>query len=59
MSKVPKEIYLERWPANANRCDTIHYEPVGYGDDLRGNTSTIHRYILAPKRKAKKGGKRG
>jgi hypothetical protein len=55
---LPKRIYVERW--DDEREDSIHYEPTGYGVDLRGNTSRIYVYqrvtqieLRAEKKKAK------
>jgi len=42
---APDRLYLEQWPAPANRDDRIFYEPTGYGDDGNGNTSTITVYV--------------
>ncbi len=50
---VPAKLYLEHWPEEAGRDDAIHYERVGYGDDMAGHTSTIYVYVRAD---TKKGG---
>lgn len=44
-TKVPERIWLERWPEEADRDDTIFYEQAGYGDNLRGHTSTVYVYV--------------
>lgn len=41
---LPRFLYVERWPEEAQRQDSVHYEPTGFGDDMRGNTSTITMY---------------
>lgn len=40
----PKRLYLEQWPIETWRDDHVHYEQVGYGDDMMGNTSRITVY---------------
>lgn len=55
--RLPEKIYLERWPEDANREDTIHYEPVGYGIAPSGYSSRITVYVrerAKPKAKSKR-----
>lgn len=44
----PQRIYLEVWPEAAQRDTAVHFEQVGYGDDMRGNTSSIYVYERVP-----------
>lgn len=45
--KRPRSVYLKIWPDAAGRDAALHFEPVGYGDDMRGHTSRITEYIRA------------
>lgn len=55
MSRVPKTIYLERWPERLGRDDRVYYEQTGYGIDLAtGEASRIHVYELVKPKKPRK-----
>lgn len=44
--ELPEKLYLERWPAELDREDSIHYQPTGCGIDMRtGATSEITVYV--------------
>jgi len=47
--KLPKRLYLERWPEGSENADTVHYDPTGYGIDMATKEqSRIYVYERVP-----------